>query len=72
MTQHQFEGRNQKQARFTDLRNRRQLLRQAMSNEASYNRVQGMLRDIAFVLHATERLKREILEEPQHLALEPQ
>ncbi len=71
MTQHQFENRNQKEARFTDFRGRRQLLRRAMSSESGYQRVQGMLRDIAFVLHATERLKQEILEEPQHIAREP-
>jgi hypothetical protein len=70
MTQHQFEHRNQNDTRFADTSSRRQLLRRAMSNEAGYNRVQGMLRDIAFVLHATERLKREIMEEPQTTTIE--
>src|SRR5579862_2725263 len=70
MTQHQFEHRNQNDIRFSDSRNRRQILRRAMSNEAGYTRVQGMLRDIAFVLHATERVKQEILEEPRNTALE--
>jgi hypothetical protein len=70
MTHHQFEHRNQNDIRFADSRSRRQILRRAMSNEAGYSRVQGMLRDIAFVLHATERLKQEILEEPQHATFE--